>query len=58
MMVWTRAAFLVPFAIAMLAGVGADAVIRWRQRWQLAVAAAVLQIAVVILALTAPNGGP
>ncbi len=55
-MVWTRAAFLIPFAIAMLAGVGADAIIRNRRRWRFATAAAVLQIAVLILALTAPSG--
>ena len=54
-MVWSRAAFLIPFAVSMLAGVGADAVVRGRRWRQLMAVAVLVQGAVVILAMTAPN---
>ncbi len=54
--VWVRAGFLVSFVLAMLAAVGADAVLRGRRRARIAAAAALVQIAVVALALTAQNG--
>ena len=37
-MVWTRAAFLIPFALAMLAGISGDAIVRTRRRWRFAAA--------------------
>jgi hypothetical protein len=54
--VWVRAGFLVSFVLAMLAGAGADAVLRRGRRTRFTVAAVLVQIAVVVLALTAQNG--
>ena len=54
-MVWVRAGFLVSFVLAMLAGAGADAVLRRGRRARFAVVAALVQIAAVVLALTAQN---
>ena len=54
--VWVRAGFLVSFVLAMLAGAGADAVLRAGRRARFAAAAALVQIAAVVLALTAQNG--
>jgi hypothetical protein len=54
--VWVRAGFLVSFVLAMLAGAGADTILRRERRTRFAVAAALVQITVVLLALTAQNG--
>jgi hypothetical protein len=55
-MVWSRAGFLVSFAVAMLAGIGFDGILRRRRRLRFAFVAFLVQGMVASLALTAANG--
>ena len=50
---WSRAAFLVSFAIAMLAAIAADAWLRGRNPRRLIAAAVAVQVAILALGLTA-----
>ena len=55
-LVWVRAGFLVSFVLAMLAGIGVDAVLRRGHIMRFVVAAVAVQVAVAFLVLTLPNG--
>jgi len=55
-MVWSRAAFLVPLALAVAAALAADSWLRRPRPVRLAVVAAGIQAIVVLLVVTAPSG--
>ena len=55
-MTWPRAGFLVSFALAMLAGLGADGVVRSARPTRLVSALALVQVAAIVLGVTAPRG--
>ena len=57
-MVWARSAFLLPFALAMLAALAADAWLRRPRPWHLVRASLAIQAAVVALAVSAPPTSP
>jgi len=57
-MVWVRAAFLVPLALALAAALAADAWLRRPRHLRLAAAALAVQAAVVALVASAPEHAP
>jgi hypothetical protein len=55
---WSRAGFLLGFALAVLAGLATDAWLRHPHRMRLAAVSLAVQAVVLALALTAPSRGP